>query len=297
MFVAVARSGSFAEAARRTRLSPSVATRAVAQLEDRLGVELLSRTTRSVRLTELGAAHLDRCIRIIEELDDAERALRGDTGELRGEMVVAAPVVFGRLHVLPIVVAMMRQHAALSVRLMLSDRNARVAEEGVDVAVRIGPLADSSLIAVRLGSVGQVVVASPHYLATHPVPERLADLKNHSLIVFEGLGQTNEWRFRDEAVRIRPRLSVTTADCAIAAAETGLGITRTLSYQVDEAQRAGRLVPLLEEFAPPQVPVSALYQPSRRTTANVAAFLAEARTYFAAGAVSGTGEVHAAGLR
>ena len=285
MFVAVARSGSFAEAARRTRLSPSVATRAVAQLEDRLGVELLSRTTRSVRLTELGAAHLDRCIRIIEELDDAERALRGDTGALRGEMVVAAPVVFGRLHVLPIVVALMRQHAGLSVRLMLSDRNAHVAEEGIDIAVRIGALADSSLIAVRLGSVGQVVVASPQYLAERPAPERLADLKNHSLIVFEGLGQTNEWRFPNEAVRIRPRLSVTTADCAIAAAETGLGITRTLSYQVDEAQRAGRLVPLLTEFAPPDVPVSALYQPSRRTTANVAAFLAEARAYFAAGAI------------
>ncbi len=282
MFVAVARSGSFAEAARRLRLSPSVATRAVAQLEDRLGVELFNRTTRSVRLTDLGAAHLNRCSRIIEELDDAERALRGESGELRGEMVVAAPVVFGRLHVLPIVAELLRRHAAFSVRLMLSDRNAHVAEEGIDVAVRIGLLADSSLMAQRLGSMGHVLVASPQYLANRPAPERLADLQQHSLIVFEGLGQTNEWRFRDEAVRIRPRLSVTTADCAIAAAEAGLGITRVLSYQVDEARRAGRLVPLLKRFAPPPVPVSALYQPSRRTTANVAAFLAEARSYFVA---------------
>ena len=286
MFVAVARTGSFAEAARRLRLSPSVATRAVAQLEDRLGVELLSRTTRSVRLTELGAAHLDRCSRIIEELDDAERALRGDPGALRGEMVVAAPVVFGRLHVLPVVAALLRRHAALSVRLMLSDRNAHVAEEGIDVAIRIGPLADSSLLALRLGSMGHVLVASPHYLADHPAPERLADLQQHGLIVFEGLGQTNEWRFRDEAIRIRPRLSVNTADAAIAAAEAGLGITRTLAYQVAEARRAGRLVPVLTGFAPPEVPVSALCQPSRRTTANVAAFIAEARTYFAANLAS-----------
>ena len=289
MFVAVARSSSFAEAARRLRLSPSVATRAVAQLEDRLGVELFSRTTRSVRLTELGAAHLDRCSRIIDELDEAERALRGGTGELRGEMVVAAPVVFGRLHVLPVVVALLRRHAALSIRLLMSDRNAHVAEEGIDVAIRIGLLADSSLMALRLGSVGQVVVASPHYLGSHAAPERLADLQQHSLIVFEGLGQTNEWRFRDEAVRIRPRLTVTTADAAIAAAEAGLGITRALSYQVHDALGAGRLVPLLSGFAPPTVPVSALYQPGRRTTANVAAFLAEARSSFAATVLSNAG--------
>jgi DNA-binding transcriptional LysR family regulator len=282
MFVAVARTGSFAEAARRSRLSPSVATRAVAQLENRLGVALFSRTTRSVRLTELGAGHLDQCARIIEALDDAERQLRGDPGALRGEMVVAAPVVFGRLHVLPIIAALLRQHAALAVRLILSDRNAHVAEEGIDVAVRIGPLADSSLMALRLGSMGHVLVASPQYLAGRPAPEQLADLQHHGLIVFEGLGQTNEWRFRDETIRIRPRLSVTTADCAIAAAETGLGITRTLAYQVEDAVRAGRLVPLLTRFAPPPVPVSALYQRSRRTTATVAAFIAEARTYFAA---------------
>ncbi len=238
VFVAVARDGSFAEAARRMRLSPSVATRAVAQLEDRLGVKLFSRTTRSVRLTELGAAHLGRCAQIIEELDSAERMLRGETGELRGEMVVAAPVVFGRLHVLPVVAELLRRHAGLSVRLMLSDRNAHLVEDGIDVAIRIGALADSSLMALRLGSVDHVLVASPDYVAAHPAPARVTDLQHHSLIVFEGLGQTNEWRFRDEAIRIRPRLSVTTADAAIAAAEAGLGITRALSYQVADALRA-----------------------------------------------------------
>ena len=143
------------------------------------------------------------------------------------------------------------------------------------------------LVALRLASMGQVLVASPLYLAERPAPERLADLQQHSLIVFEGLGQTNEWRFRDAAVRIRPRLSVTTADAAIAAAEAGLGITRTLSYQVDDALSGGRLVPLLSRFAPPTIPVSALYQPRSRGAANVAAFLAAARSYFAARFTSG----------
>ena len=289
VFVAVARSGSFSEAARNLRLSPSVATRAVAQLEDRLGLKLFSRTTRSVRLTEPGAAHLDRCRFIIEELDDAERALRGHTGELRGEMVVAAPIVFGRLHVLPIVTALLRRHADLSVRLILADRNAHVAEDGIDVAIRIGFLADSSLMGLRLCTMGNVVVASPDYLARHPAPARVADLAHHSLIAFEGLGQPSEWRFRTETVRVRPRLSVTTAEAAIAAAEAGLGIARTLAYQVDDALCAGRLVPLLGAFAPPELPVTALYQASRGTAANVAAFLAEARGYFAVDLLRYTG--------
>ncbi len=277
LFVAVARSGSFAEAARRLRLSPSVATRGVAQLENKLGAQLFTRTTRSVRLTERGAAHLDRCSRILEELEDAERALRGDIGAPRGELVIAAPVVFGRLHVLPRITSLLRKHAALTVRLLLSDRNAHVAEDGIDVAIRIGPLADSSLVALRLGTMGQVVVASPDYLANNPAPQRPADLQNHSLIVFEGMGQTNEWRFRDQTTRLRPRLIVTTADAAIAAAQAGLGITRTLSYQVQEPLAAGRLVTLLGKFAPLEVPVSALYQANRRATANIAAFLAEIR--------------------
>lgn len=280
-FVAVARSGHFAEAARRLRISPSVVTRAVAQLEVRLGVILFNRTTRSVRLTEAGAEHLERCARIIVELEDAERALRGEATEPRGELVIAAPIVFGRLHVLPIVTELLGPHAGLSVRLLLSDRNAHLVEEGIDVAVRIGELADSSLVARPLGSVRRVIVASPDYLARRAPPVRPAELAAHDILVFEGLGLVNEWRFQTETVRFRPRLSVTTAEAALDAAEAGAGITRALSYQVDAALRAGRLVKLLTDFAPPDVPVSALFQNGRSTTASVAAFLAAARIRFA----------------
>ena len=280
VFVAVAQCGSFAGAARRLRMSPSVATRAVAQLEERLAVTLFHRTTRSVRLTDAGAAHLERCIRVIADLDEAERALRGGAAEPRGEMVIAAPIVFGRLHVLPIVTALLRRHAALSVRLVLSDRNAHLAEEGIDVAIRIGELADSSLVARKLGVVRHVVVASPEYLARRPPLERPADLAAHDIVVFEGLGSVSEWQFQTGAVRIQPRLSVTTAEAAIDAAASGVGITRAFSYQVGDALQAGRLVELLTAFGPPDAPVSALFQAGRSATASVAAFLAEASARF-----------------
>ena len=164
-FAAVAKAGSFAEAARKLRLSPSVVTRAIAQLEDQLGITVLSRTTRSVRVTERGRIYLERCEQILEDVNSAERLARGEDAELRGELTIAAPVMFGRLHVLPIVSALLGAHQALSIRLVLSDRNAHLVDDGVDVAVRIGELADSAAIAVKLAAVTRVVVASPSYVA------------------------------------------------------------------------------------------------------------------------------------
>ena len=160
-FVSVAKLGSFAEAARRLQLSPSVVTRSVAQLEDQLGLTLLLRTTRSLRLTERGELYLESCEQILQDVDSAERQVRGEDAEPRGTLKVAAPIVFGRLHVLPIVNRVLRDYRDVAVELTLSDRNAHLVEEGVDVAVRIGELADSSLIAVKLGVVSRVVVASP----------------------------------------------------------------------------------------------------------------------------------------
>lgn len=281
-FVAVAGRGSFAEAARQLRVSPSVATRAIAQLEDQLGLTLLTRTTRSLRLTERGTIFLESCHQILDDLDAAERRLRGEDADPRGEMTVSAPVVFGRLHVLLIVARLLQQHPRLKVRLLLSDRNVHFVDDGVDVAIRIGALADSSLLATTLGSVSRVLVASPAYLAEHGEPQSPGDLGAHDIIAFDGLGVTNEWRFRspDSLIRIDPRLTVNSADAAIAAAEAGLGITRALSYQVRTAIAAGRLAPLLEVFAEPPSPVSAVY-PSRRVgSANVAAFTRAARDYF-----------------
>jgi DNA-binding transcriptional LysR family regulator len=283
-FAAVAALGSFSEAARRVRRSPAAVTRAIAQLEDDLGVLLFHRTTRSVRLTERGALYFERCRQILADIDDVGRQVRGEDAAPRGGLAVAAPLMFGRLHVLPIVEQMLRDFPALSIRLLLSDRNVHLAEEGIDVAVRIGDPADSALAAIKVGAVRRVVVASPDYLAARGVPATPAALAGHDLIAFEGADATNDWHFggaQKSSIRVEPRLAVNTADAAIAAAEAGLGITRTLSYQVHDSLGAGRLRLLLERFALPAVPVSLIYPQRRLGSPNVAAFVKAARTHFA----------------
>ncbi len=284
-FTAIARRGSFSQAARHLRLSPTAVTRAVAQLEDELGLMLLIRTTRSVRLTEQGLGYREACERILADFDDAQRRVRGEAAEPRGLLTVAAPLMFGRLHVLPVVQRLLRDHPALSVRMVLSDRVVHLVEEGVDVAVRLADLPDSALIAVRIGDVRRVTVASPAYLDAHGPPATPADLAHHTLIAFEGASSANEWRFgpnEDIVVRIEPRLTVNTADAAILAAEDGLGITRTVSYQVTAPVEAGRLRYVLEAFATPRYPVSVVHPAQRIGSANVAAFIAAARNHFAA---------------
>jgi DNA-binding transcriptional LysR family regulator len=282
VFVSVATRGSFAEASRSLRLSPSAVTRAVAWLEDELGLALLTRTTRSLRLTERGAIFLESCRQILDDLDDAERRVRGEDAEPRGEMTVAAPVVFGRLHVMPIVDGLLRAHPALKVRLLLSDRNVHLVEEGVDVAVRIGALADSSLVTTTLGAVSRVLVASPAYLARRGAPMSPADLSDHDLVAFEGLATPDEWSFAtlDRPLRIEPRLSLNSVDAALAAAEAGVGITRALSYQVEVAVREGRLALVLQALATAPMPVSAVHPARRIGSANVSAFTKAAREHF-----------------
>ena len=285
VFVTVASLGSFADAARQLRLSPSVITRSVADLEDRLGLVLLNRTTRSVRLTERGEIFLESCRQILEDVDGAERRVRGGNAEPRGSLKVAAPIVFGRLHVLPIITRVLSKHPALNIHLTLSDRNIHLTEESVDVAVRIGDLADSSLKAIRLGSVSRVLVASPSYLERCGAPKAPGDLSSHEIVAFESLDATNEWRFglAGKIVRVEPRLTVNSADAAIAAAEAGLGITRTLSYQVMASVVAGRLVPLLAGLTPETLPVSAIYPARRIASTNLSAFLQTSREYFVSG--------------
>lgn len=276
-YVAVATLGSFAEASRRLRLSPSAVTRSVADLEERLGLTLLNRTTRSVKLTDRGRIYLDSCRRILDDLDLAERQVRGEDAAPRGDLTIAAPVVFGRLHVLPVVTGLLAAFPDLNVRLVLSDRNTRLVEDGIDVAVRIGALTDSGLIATKLGEVGRVLVASPDYLRKRGAPDTPADLAAHDIVAFEAIEATNDWRFDAAAVRLEPRLVVNSADAAIAAAEQGAGVTRALSYQVEEAIRAGRLAPLLGTFSTARLPVQALYPARRAASPNVAAFVKAAR--------------------
>jgi DNA-binding transcriptional LysR family regulator len=281
-FVAVADHRSFAEAARRLRISPTAASRAIADLEKTLGVTLLRRTTRSVGLTPEGASYLERCRIALNELDDAERSLRGENAEPRGELIVTAPVVFGRMHILPIVTKLLRAHRQLDVHLILVDRVIRLVEEGIDVAVRIADLSDSSLHAIRVAEVRRVLVASPAYLAERDVPAQVSDLLKHDLIAFDSFALNSEWRFTKSgrpAIRCEPRL-------LIDAALDGLGIARALSYQVDAHVRAGRLRYVLPEFDPPGVPVSLLFQASRRGSPNVQALIAAAQEYFRSGKIT-----------
>lgn len=281
-FVSVAEGEGFAEAARRLRISPSTVSRAIAALEEELGVTLLSRTTRVVRLTERGALYLEHCRRILEEVAAAERLVRGESAEPRGRLTITAPVCFGRLAVLPVVRRLLRDHPALSVRMVLLDRVVDLIDEGMDVGVRIASLADSALLAMKVGQTRRVVVAAPQYLERCGAPSTPADLKAHRVIVFESIEATREWRFgaRGRAVRIDGALVVNNVDTAVAAAEAGLGITRVLCYQVKEAVEAGRLRLLLEDAAPPPIPVSLVRPAHRGESANVAAFLRAATAYF-----------------
>ncbi|PIC00052.1 LysR family transcriptional regulator [Caulobacter sp. X] len=284
VFVSVATHGSFAEAARRLRLSPSVVTRAIADLEHQLGLTLLHRTTRSVRLTERGEIYLESSRRILTDVETSDARVRGANATPRGLLTITAPILFGRLHVLPIVSKTLKTHGELAIRLTLSDRYVHLVDEGVDVAVRIGDLADSSLMAAKLGSVTRVLVASPAYLEARGAPRTPDDLVDHDIVSFENVDATNEWRFDAgrKTVRLSPRLMVNSADAAIAAAESGLGITRALSYQVREAVMRGRLVLILADRMPEILPVNAVFPARRQASANLNAFLETARGHFKA---------------
>lgn len=281
MFVAVADSASFAEGARRRHVSATAASRAIARLEGDLGALLFRRTTRSVRLTDAGAAYLARCRVALADLEDAALELRGQNAAPGGTMLMTAPVVFGRLHIVPILTKLLIDQRALSVRLLLVDRVVRLVDEGIDIAVRIGDLADSALHALKLCDVRRRLVASPDYVARSGLPMRVPALHDHCLISFDSIDGGHDWRFGDGSmVRIDPRLTVNSADAAIAAAEQGLGITRVLSYQVADAIAAGRLVPVLDDVAPSPIPVHLVYQPSRTAQPNVRAFIDAAQRYF-----------------
>lgn len=276
MFVAVAREGGFAAAARKLGSSPPAVTRGIAALEARLGTLLFHRSTRAVALTDAGAAFLERAQRILADLAGAERELQGAAAEPRGQLYVTAPVMFGRLHVLPVVADLMTEHRDLAVRMMLIDRNVRIVEEGIDVAVRIGALADSGLKAVRIGEVRQMLVASPAYLARRGAPRSIGELAGHELIATTGPRTVGEWQLASGRWRLdpRPRLVLNTVDSALAAAEAGLGIANLLSYQLADALAAGRLIALLVEEQPPALPVHLLFEPSRAGLPAVRAFIA-----------------------
>lgn len=258
VFAEVAERGSFTAAARRLNRSPTAITRAIADLEARLGVRLLNRTTRAVSLTEAGERFLGGAKRVLADLAEIEQAAAGQGAAPRGELAITAPILFGRLHVLPVVTEFLEQFSEMTARLVLLDRPVDLIEERLDVAIRIGMLPDSSAIATRLGHLQHVVVASPAYVARRGTPTRPEELIAHDAIIFGALGG-QRWGFAGGSVRVTPRLSVTTAEAAIDAVVSGMGVTRVLSYQAIDAITNGSVVRMLGEYETEQIPVHLIY--------------------------------------
>lgn len=274
---AVVDAGSLSAGARALRMPLATVSRKVAELESELGAELVLRSARGLTLTDTGAAYLEAARRVLEDVAEAERVARGEFSMPKGMLTLTAPIVFGRLHVLPVVTDFLKAHPDVDVRLEQTDRPVSLHEENFDLAVRIGALPDSSLIARRLGFVRQVVCASPDYLARNGVPARPDDLADHHCITFGNLMSPRSWRFeegREEvSVPIHSRLVVNTAEAAIAAAVAGLGITRVLSYQIAEAINDGSLITILASFEPGAWPVSFVYPPRGLVPQKLRAFL------------------------
>lgn len=259
----VVEQGSLSAAGRRLGVPLTTVSRKIADLEDHLGARLLIRSNRRITLTEAGESYVLACKRILAEVAEAELAASGAFSTARGELTLTAPVVFGRLHLLAVVTDFLHAFPDIDVRLVLADRVLHLQDDYVDLALRIGNLPDSSLRAIKVGAVGQVVCASPNYLKTHGIPMRPADLAHHACVTFSGLGAADRWVFRhdgrDETVAVRSRLVVTTAEAAIDAAIAGLGLTRVLSYQIAAARAEGRLQAVLQDHEPPAVPVSLVF--------------------------------------
>lgn len=282
VFAAVCDAKGFAAAARRLGLSPSAVTRLVTALEEQLGVRLLHRTTRSLHLTEAGARYLGRVRLLLADLKEADEVARSDRAAPMGRLVVTAPVMFGRLHVAPLLRRYMGLYPEVSVELQLNDRNVPVIEEGIDVAIRIGTPQGSTLVARRLGETAKVTVASPAYLAERGHPEHPGDLASHATILFQPLHAGREWTFvdrsrpdasREFSVPIAPRFATDSGDAAIAFAREGGGVTRALLYQVLPEIEAGALVTVLDGFEPDPSPIHALFASARLLPARVRSFV------------------------
>ncbi len=276
-FIAIVDEGGFAAAARKLGQSPPAVTRAVAELESRMGVRLLTRTTRSVRLTEAGSRYAADCRRILADVADSEASTIGAHSQPRGHLVITAPVLFGSMYVVPIVAEYLDRYPETDVSCWYVDRVVNLIEEGIDVAIRIGELADSSLQAVGVGRVDRVVCASRRYLKRYGIPREPRDLGEHRIVSAGAVTPTQEWSFTIEGrplrVRIRPRLTTTSNDSAIVAALGGFGITRVLSYQIAPHLKAGKLERVLHNYEPPPLPIHVVHREGRHAAQKARAFV------------------------
>ncbi|WP_426618768.1 LysR family transcriptional regulator [Pseudomonas rustica] len=277
IFTTVAQEQGFSAAARRLGLSAASVTRAVAALELRIGTQLLIRTTRSVHLSEAGQRYLEDCRRILAEVQEAEDSAAGSHAQPRGQLTVTAPVLFGDLFVTPVMAGYLAQYPEVTINAVLVDRIVNMVEEGIDVAVRIGDLPDSSQHAIRVGEVRRVICGSPDYFARHGRPIHPHALAGVPVVATSAIGQQRTWPFLDGgepfSVRPEPRLIVTANQAAITAAAMGLGMTRVLSYQVASKVAAGELEIVLAEFELPALPIHVVYQGGRKAPARIRSFV------------------------
>ncbi len=277
-FVAVVEAGSFTAAAARLNVAKSVVSRRVSALEERLGVQLLRRTTRVLNLTESGSSFYEHSARILADLEEAEAAVQQEHGELRGTLRVALPLSFGVRHMCKPIAAFVKRHPKVRFDLDLNDRRVDLVEEGVDLALRIGHLEDSSHIARRLFEVRTIVCASPHYLGMHGTPHDPEELKDHDCLVYSNLRDPATWAYRDKdgtkrSVDVEPRMSVGSGDFLTNAAAHGLGIVIQPTFIAAEAIRRGSLVPILTDYEWPVTPAYAIYPPTRHLSFRVRAFI------------------------
>lgn len=276
VFVQIVESGSLTAAADVLNVAVPSVVRSLAALEHAVGVRLLNRTTRRSSLSDEGREYYERCRRVLAEVDAADAALSARRVKPKGRLRLTAPVTYGRMHVAPVVLEMATRYPAVEVELLLLDRVVDLVEEGIDAAIRIAHLPESSLVATRLGETGRVVCAAPAYLRAAGTPQAPADLATHRCVLFTGLAGDNEWSFGRDAptrVRIRPVLRTNQIDVALAAVLQGLGCGQFLSYQVEALMAKRKLTRILAAHEPPAVPIQIVYPHARLLSPNVRAFV------------------------
>jgi DNA-binding transcriptional LysR family regulator len=277
ILLAAVDAGSLSAASRRLRLPLARVSRRVAELEEHLGMRLLLRGNRKLVLTEAGRDYVSSCRRIMEELAEVERVATGEYRAPHGELTISAPQGMARSDLLPVVVEFQRTYPEIRVRVQLTERNVNLVEDHVDVALRVGELPDSSMIATRVALIRRVLCASPAYLKTKGRPKTLADLASHDCVAYEGYSAGDTWEFHSEGaiqmIQVRSRLLVNFSDAAITAAAAGAGIARLFSYQIEDLVKAGVLVILLEAYEPAPRPISLIYPSQRHVPQKLRAFL------------------------
>jgi len=261
VLLAVVEAGTLSAAARRLGLPLATVSRNISDLEARLKTRILNRSARQTSLTDAGRAYVAACKRILEQVDEAEAEASGEFSAPRGSLSITAPILFGRMHVLPLALQFLQAYPDIDLAIDLSDRIVNLLDGHLDLAVRIGDLEDSALVATRIGSIRRITCASVEYLDRRGRPRQPADLQDHDCITFANLGSPQGWRFRgdDAPVPVRSRLTVNTAEAAIDAVVAGLGLTRVLSYQIAAELDAGKVQIVLADFEMPPWPVSLVY--------------------------------------